>query len=54
MLGDASFDICACGGGEGAILFGYNVCCLTIDKKMLRIVHKKIIQGYLKNADGVF
>ena len=55
MVGDASFDIWACeGGGGGAILFWLkNVCCPAIDKKMLRVVSKIIIQWYLKTADGI-
>ena len=45
MLGDASFDIWACGGkGGGYIILNKNVCCPAVDKKMLRVVYKIIIQ----------
>ena len=40
MLGDAPYDIWACGGG-------YIILIKTF------VVHKIIIQGYLKNADKV-
>ena len=42
-------------GGGGYIILNktFVICCLAIDKKMLRVVHKIIIQRYLKNADGI-
>ena len=50
MLGYATFDIWACGGGGYIILIKTFVVHLLI-KKMLRVVHEIIIQGYSKYAD---
>ena len=54
MLGDAPVDIWACGGGgclDYIILIKTFVVQLLI--KMLRVVDKIIIQGYLENTDRI-